>query len=87
MRHLSDAIDQIRRSEYKRVSEKERRFIKGQRYTLLSHKSNLDMVSLGFMEGLNNKSRIIQRRVYGIKDQEYLMLKFITSCIKEPKPS
>jgi transposase len=166
MRHLADALDQVRRSEYKRVNEKERRFIKGQRYTLLSHKSNLDMegrralqmllkankrlhkayllkesfgqlwdytnpawarkfferwkdqlrwqrlkpfeefaalienhwdgivsychpdhkVSLGFMEGLNNKIRVIQRRAYGIKDQEYLMLKVITSFIKEPKP-
>ena len=43
MRHLSTAIDQVRRSEYKRVNEKERRFIKGQRYTLLSHKANLDI--------------------------------------------
>jgi len=165
MRHLSDALDQVRRSEYKRVNEKERRFIKGQRYTLLSHKSNLDIkgrralrlllkankrlhkayllkesfgqlwdynnpswarkffeswksqlcwqrlkpfekfaemierhwdgiisychpdhkVSLGFMEGLNNKIRVIQRRAYGIKDQEYLMLKVITSFIKEQK--
>ncbi len=163
IRHLSTAIDQVRRSEYKRVSEKERRFIKGQRYTLLSHKANLDIegrralrmllkankrlhkayllkesfgqlwtynnpvwarkffehwksqlrwqrleplekfaamierhwdgiisychpgnkVSLGFMEGLNNKIRVIQRRAYGIKDQEYLMLKVITSFIKE----
>jgi len=43
MKHLSDALDEARRSEYKRVNEKDRRFIKGQRYTLLSHKSNLDM--------------------------------------------
>jgi transposase len=165
MRHLSDALDQVRRSEYKRVNEKERKFIKGQRYTLLSHKANLDLegrrslrtllkankrlhkayllkesfgqlwdyknpvwarrffenwksqlrwqrltsfekfaamierhwdgivsychpgrkVSLGFMEGLNNKIRVIQRRAYGSKDQEYLMLKVITSFIKEPK--
>lgn len=165
LRHLADALDQVRRSEYKRVNEKERRFIKGQRYTLLSHKANLDIegrralglllkantrlhkayllkesfgqlweynnptwarkffeswksqlrwqrlkpfekfakmiehhwdgivsycrpdhkVSLGFMEGLNNKIRVIQRRAYGIKDQEYLMLKVITSFIKEPK--
>jgi len=165
MRHLADALDQVRRSEYKRVNEKERRFIKGQRYTLLSHKANLDIegrralhlllkankrlnkaymlkeafgqlwdynnpkwarkffdnwkaqlrwqrlkpfekfarmverhwngivsychpdhkVSLGFMEGLNNKIRVIQRRAYGIKDQEYLMLKVVTSFIKEPK--
>jgi len=165
MRHLSNALDQVRRSEYKRVNDKERKFIKGQRYTLLSHKANLDLegrralrvllkankrlhkayllkesfgqlwdyknplwarrffenwksqlrwqrltsfekfaamierhwdgivsychpdhkVSLGFMEGVNNKIRVIQRRAYGIKDQEYLMLKVITSFIKEPK--
>lgn len=164
MRHLADAVDAVRRSEYKRVNEKERRFIKGQRYTLLSHKANLDIegrraltmllkankrlnkayvlkesfgqlwdynspawarkffeswksqlrwqrlkpfekfavmiqrhwdgiasychpdhkVSLGFMEGLNNKIRVIQRRAYGIKDQEYLMLKVITSFLQEP---
>lgn len=163
LRHLSNALDEVRRSEYKRVNEKERRFIKGQRYTLLSHKANLDIegrralrmllkankrlhkayllkesfgqlwdynnpawarkffenwksqlrwqrlkpfekfsalierhwagiisychpenkVSLGFMEGLNNKIRVIQRRAYGIKDQEYLMLKVITSFIEE----
>lgn len=43
MKHLADALDKVRRSEYKRVNEKERKFIKGQRYTLLSHKSNLDI--------------------------------------------
>lgn len=165
MRHLADALDDVRRSEYKRVNEKERRFIKGQRYTLLCHKAHLDIegrralnmllkankrlnkayvlkesfgqlwdynnptwarkffeswksqlrwqrlkpfekfaamierhwdgiasychpdhkVSLGFMEGLNNKIRVIQRRAYGIKDQEYLMLKVITSFIKDQK--
>lgn len=164
LRHLNDAIDQIRRSEYKRVNEKERKYIKGQRYTLLSHRANLDTdgrrslklllkanrrlhkayllkesfgqlwdyaypasahkffenwkaqlrwqrlapfekfsamierhwdgivsychpdnkVSLGFMEGLNNKIRVIQRRAYGIKNQEYLRLKVLTSFIKEP---
>jgi transposase len=164
MRHLADALDKVRRSEYKRVNEKERRFIKGQRYTLLSHKANLDIegrralkmllkankrlnkayvlkesfgqlwdynnptwarkffenwksqlrwqrleplekfaamiernwdgiasychpdnkVSLGFMEGLNNKIRVIQRRAYGIKDQEYLLLKVITSFLSDP---
>jgi len=31
------------RREYKRVSDKEKTFIKGQRYTLLSHKANLDL--------------------------------------------
>lgn len=163
MKHLSDALDQVRRNEYKRVSENDRRFIKGQRYTLLSHRSNLNedgrrsldillkankrinkayllkesfgqlwgyshpgwakrffdnwksqlkwqriepfekfaalvekhwdgiisychpehKISLGFMEGLNNKIRVIQRQAYGIKDLEYLRLKVITSFIKD----
>ena len=162
--HLSDALDEVRRREYKRVNEKERKFIKGQRYTLLSHRANLDeggrrslkmllkankrlhkayllketfgqpwdynypacartffenwktqlkwqrlepfekfaamidrhweglvtychpdnKVSLGFMEGLNNKVRVIQRRAYGIKDQRYLKLKVLTSFIEDP---
>ena len=163
MKHLGDALDEIRRQEYSRVSEKDRRFIKGQRYTLLSHKANLDLdgrrslnlllkankrlnkayllkesfgqlwdynnptwarkffdnwkaqlkwsrlkpyekfaglverhwagivsychpdhkVSLGFMEGLNNKIRVIQRRSYGIRDMEYLRLKVLTSFIED----
>jgi transposase len=163
LRHLSDALDQVRRHEYKRVNDKERKFIKGQRYNLLSHKANLDMegrhalrlllkankrlntayvlkesfaqlwdynnptwalkffknwkaqlkwqrlkpfeqfaaiidrhwdgivsychpenkVSLGFMEGLNNKIRVIQRRAYGIKNNKYLQLKVLSSFIKD----
>jgi len=163
LRHLSDALDHVRRQEYKRVNDKERKYIKGQRYTLLSHKANLDTdgrrslkvllkanrrlhkayllkesfgqlwdydnptwahkffenwksqlrwqrlkpfeefaamierhwdgiasychpdnkVSLGFMEGLNNKIRVIQRRAYGIKDQEYLRLKVLTSYLPD----
>jgi transposase len=163
LRHLSVAIDTVRRNEYKRVTEQERRFIKGHRYTLLSNRANLDLkgrkalklllqansrlnkayllkesfgqlwsyknpiwarkffenwkdqlrwsrlepfhkfaalverhwngiesychpdnkVSLGFMEGLNNKIRVIQRRAYGIKDTEYLRLKVLTSFLPD----
>jgi transposase len=36
MRHLADALDEVRRSEYRRLAGKDRAFIKGQRYTLLS---------------------------------------------------
>jgi len=35
----------VRRSEYHRVSQKDRSFIKGQRYTLLSHRANLNTKS------------------------------------------
>lgn len=163
LKHLSSAMDNVRRLEYKRVAEKDKRFIKGQRYTLLSHKANLDTegkealrlllkankrlskayllkesfgqlwdynnptwarkffdswknqlrwsrmkpfedfvglverhwegiisycrpdhkVSLGFMEGLNNKIRVVQRRAFGIRDMDYLKLKVITSFIPD----
>lgn len=35
LRHLSDALDTVRKSEYARVSSTDRRFIRGQKYTLL----------------------------------------------------
>ena len=35
-------------------------------------------VSLGFVEGLNNKIRVLQRRAYGLHDEEYLRLKILT---------
>jgi transposase len=162
-KHLGAALDALRRSEYKRVAVKDRQFIKGQRYTLLSHQANLDAkgrrslklllkankrlhkayllketfgqlwdyhnptwsrkffdnwkaqlkwqrlkpfeifaamierhwdgiaaychpdnkISLGFMEGLNNKIRLIQRRAFGIKDLHYLKLKVLTSFIQD----
>lgn len=162
LHHLSAALDLVRRMEYRRVAEEDRRFIKGQRYTLLSKEANLTLegrrslhlllkankrlnkayllkesfgqlwdynnptwarkffenwkaqlkwsrlepyqrfvelverhwdgiisycrpdhkVSLGFMEGLNNKIRVIQRRSYGIRDMEYLKLKVLTSFIE-----
>ncbi|OQZ04367.1 MAG: hypothetical protein B6D34_04075 [Candidatus Brocadia sp. UTAMX1] len=40
-------------------------------------------VSLGFVEGLNNKIRVIQRRAYGLRDEEYLRLKILTCMLKE----
>jgi len=163
LRHLNDALDQVRKSEYGRLVGKDRRFIKGQKYTLLSHRENLstngrhslrlllhanrrlntayvlketfgqlwdyqtegwarrffenwcdslkwqrlrpyekfalmianhwdgiaayckpeNKVALGFVEGLNNKIRVIQRRSYGIRDEEYLRLKILT-CMLEP---
>ena len=163
LQHLNQALDEVRRIEYKRVQGKERQYIKGQRYTLLSHKENLDLkgkralnqllkinkrlhkayllkesfaqlwdynnptwcrkffdnwkeqlrwsrltpyiefaqmienhwdgivsyckpnnkVSLGFMEGMNNKIRVIQRRAYGIRNSEYLRLKVLASFLEE----
>jgi len=39
--------------------------------------------SLGFVEGLNNKIRVLQRRAYGLRDPEYLRLKVLTCMLPE----
>jgi transposase len=41
----------------------------------------LNKVSLGFVEGLNNKIRVIQRRAYGLRDEDYLRLKILTCML------
>ena len=43
MRHLGEALDKVRKKEYARLSGKDRRFIKGQKYTLLSRRENLSL--------------------------------------------
>ena len=40
-------------------------------------------VSLGFVEGVNNKIRVLQRRAYGLRDPEYLRLKVLTCMLPE----
>jgi len=163
MRHLGAALDQVSKSEYARLRGQDRSLIKGQQYTLLSHRDNLTLegrralhkllpanhrlnvtyllkesfgqlwdyrrelwarrffenwqaalkwqrlkpyenfaamierhwdgivayccpenkVSLGFVEGLNNKIRVHQRRAYGLRDQEYLRLKILICMLLE----
>jgi transposase len=43
LRYLGDALDAVRKSEYARLTGKDRRFIKGQKYTLLSSHENLTL--------------------------------------------
>jgi transposase len=43
MRHLGEALDQVRKSEYARLRGQHRSVIKGQKYTLLSHRENLTL--------------------------------------------
>jgi transposase len=43
MRHLNDALDKIRKSEYARLSDQDQQFVKGQKYTLLAHWKNLSV--------------------------------------------
>ena len=38
LRHLGEALDKIRKAEYGRVTGPQRKFIKGQKYVLLSQK-------------------------------------------------
>ena len=163
LRHLAEALDNVRKSEYARLEGTQRKFIKGQKYALLSHRENLshsgrqglktllaanqrlntayvlkesfsqlwdctseacarkffenwrdslkwqrlkpyekfaemierhwdgiaaycqpeNKVALGFVEGLNNKIRVIQRRAYGLRDEEYLKLKILTCMLPE----
>lgn len=163
IRHLGEVLDQVRKSEYARLTGKDRQFIKGQKYTLLSNHANLTLdgrrslakllranqrlniayllkesfgqlwdyqseawarrffenwkqalkwqrltpyekfarmidqhwdgivaycqpqnkVPLGFVEGFNNKIRVLQRRAYGLRDEEYLRLKILTCMLPE----
>ena len=39
----NDALDTVRKGEYARLSGKDRRLIKGQKYTLLAHRENLPL--------------------------------------------
>ena len=168
LRHLSHALDLVRRSEFRRLSGAGRTFVKGQRYTLLSRPENLTLhgreslrkllkankrlntayllkesfgqlwdyntpaharafferwkqglkwqrlrpyenfaalierhwngiasyctpdskVSLGMVEGLNNKIRVLQRRAYGYRDEDYLALKIVAAFLPAlPKSS
>jgi transposase len=43
MRHLGEALDTVRKSEYRRLQGKDRKYIKGQKYTLLSNRENLSI--------------------------------------------
>jgi transposase len=161
LRHLGDALDRVRKSEYQWLQGDNRRFIKGQKYTLLTSRENLSQegrasldllfqanrrlnkayllkeqfgqlwdytdpaearrffdnwrsalrwqrlpsytkfadlierhwdgivsycqegnkVPLGFVEGVNNKIRALQRRAYGFQDEGYLRLKILTCML------
>ena len=41
-------------------------------------------VSLGLVEGINNKIRVLQRRAYGYRDEEFLKLKIIAAFLPSP---
>jgi transposase len=163
-KHLGEAMDDVRRSEYARVAGDDRKFIKGQRYNLLSNPENLSPegklelkllldinkrlnkayilkeqfdhlweysypgaarkffdawkgalkwqklgpfekfaamvdrhwdgivasyrrenrgIALGYVEGLNNKIRVFQRKAFGLRDEEYLRLKVLSAGLPD----
>jgi transposase len=41
MKHLGDAMNEVRKAEQARMTDKDRRFIKGQKFTLLAREENL----------------------------------------------
>lgn len=48
----------------------------------------LRAASLGLVEGLNNnKSRVLQRRAYGYRDEDYLKLKIVAAFLPHFPPS
>jgi hypothetical protein len=50
MRHLGEALDKVRKAEYARLSGKDRRFIKDQKYNLLSRHENLTLEGKRFLK-------------------------------------
>lgn len=43
--HVGKALDAVRKAEYARLCDKDRRFINGQKYALLSHRENLSLAA------------------------------------------
>ena len=59
LRHLNEALDKVRKSEYARLSGKDRRFIKGQKYTLLSQAKELEYGrTKGFKDPIESEQAI-----------------------------
>ena len=72
MRHLGEALDQVRKSESRRLVGKDRRFIKGQRYTLLSRWDNLTLKGRQALKTLFNANKRL--------NTAYLLKESFVSC-------
>ena len=107
LRHLGEALDLVRRSEYARLSGTNRRFIKGQKYTLLSSRENLTGSGRANLRRLLKANKrlsptyllresfeylwdyrqgsmgaaVLQRRAFGMRNEESLRLKIPTSLL------
>jgi transposase len=61
LKHLNEALDKVRKSEYARLSGKDRRFIKGQKYTLLSRWANLSQEGRQLLKALFTANRRLNK--------------------------
>jgi len=77
--HWRDSLKWQRLKPYERFAEMIERHWDG----VAAYSKPENKVSLGFVEGLNNKIRVLQRRAYGLRDEEYLRLKILTCMLKE----
>jgi transposase len=77
--HWKDSLKWQRLKPYEKFAEMIERHWDG----IAAYSRPENKVSLGFVEGLNNKIRVIQRRAYGLRDEEYLRLKILTCMLKE----
>ena len=61
LKRLNEALDKVRKSEYARLSGKDRRFIKGQKYTLLSRRANLSQEGRQSLKALFKANRRLNK--------------------------
>ena len=55
--------------------------IERHRHGIAAYRKPENKVSLGFVEGLNNRIRVLQRRAYGLCDEDYLRLEVLTCML------
>ena len=68
LRHLSNALDDVRKSEYHRLQGDSRRFIKGQKYTLLTRRENLSQEGAAALDMLFKANQRLYK-AYLLKEQ------------------
>src|SRR5438128_2706176 len=72
LRHLGEALDKVRKSEYARLTGKQRRYIKGQKYNLLSRRENLTLEGRQALKALLAANKRL--------NTAYLLREFLVSC-------
>ena len=50
---------------------------------ITAYRQPKNKVTLAFVEGLNHKITVIQRRAYGLRDEEYLAPNVLTSILPQ----